>query len=286
MIKMLKLNTVLLRQRRHFLAPKFASKQIKAISTVGTLLGALLLLGNAGMAGAQEEEGPSGPLDPATFSSTLTFTSDYAFRGTTFSASEPAIQGSFDWGYGPWFAGAWASSLINQDVDKDFNALRGGANMEIDYYFGWADSVGGVDLMVMPLVYTFPGQDSSGARDDTTFELWTSAGYTVGIVNLGLEINWAPDEYFDNGDSSLYYKGKVGVTLPMDFGIDVGYGYTDIGDNNDFFADDYAHVEVGLTKALLGFDLDLRYHDNLDEDKIGDNFALESEVVFSISRSM
>ncbi len=282
MIRMLKFNAGFVRQRKHSLSVK----KMRVNPTVVSLCSALLLLGSAGTSWAQEEEGPSGPLDPASFSSTLTFTTNYTFRGTTFSNNEPAIQGSFDWGYGPWFVGAWATSIIEQDVDQNFNPLEGGANMEIDYYFGWADSVGGVDLMVMPLVYTFPGQDSSGARDDTTFELWTSAGYTVGIVNLGLEINWVPDEYFDNGDSSIYYKGKVGVTLPLDFGIDVAYGYTDIGDNNDFFADDYAHVEVGLTKALLGFDLDLRYHDNLDEDKIGENFALESELVFSIARSM
>ncbi len=219
--------------------------------------------------------------DVENFSATLTFTTDYTFRGTTFSDGDPAIQGSFDWGSGPWFAGAWATSLIPQ-------AANGvGGTMEIDYYFGWADAFGGVDFMVMPLFYTFPGQNDAG-RDDFTFELWTSAGYgfanAPGSPYVNFEFNWSP-EYFENGDDSLYYRLSAAFTLPQGFGIDAGYGYTDIGDKNDFFADDYGHWDLGVTKSVLGFDFDLRYHDNADVDKIGKGFAIDSDFVFSVSRS-
>jgi len=160
--------------------------------------------------------------------------------------------------------------------------------MEIDYYFGWADAVGGVDLMVMPLFYTFPGQDSDGARDDFTFELWTSAGMgfdnVPGAPYVTLAANWS-DEYFQNGDDALYTSIAVAFSLPEGFGIDFLWGHQDIGDTNDFFLTDYDHYSVGLTKSAAGFDFDVRYHDNEKEDEIGVGFALDQEMVFTVSRS-
>lgn len=251
---------------------------------LGSVLGAALLAGST-VAVADDM------FAAENFSSTLTFTTNYTFRGTTFSNDEAAIQGSFDWGNGAWFAGAWASSLVDQDTTAGFAALKGGATMEVDYYFGWADNVGGFDLMVMPLWYTFPGQDSGTSRDDTTFELWTSAG--IGFDNLPgtpyvtLSANWS-NEYFDNGDDSLYTSLAVAFALPGGFGLDFLYGHQDVGGvgENDFFADDYSHYAVGLTKSAAGFDFDVRYHDNNDEDDIGkDSFALGGDVVISVSRS-
>lgn len=45
-------------------------------------------------------------LDADNFAGTVTLTTDYMFRGISFSNSEPALQGSFDWSYGNFFAGA------------------------------------------------------------------------------------------------------------------------------------------------------------------------------------
>ncbi len=244
---------------------------------LGSVLGAALLAGSTVVVADDMFAAEN-------FSSTLTFTTDYTFRGTTFSDNDPAIQGSFDWGNGAWFAGAWASSTNATDGD----GLSG--TMEIDYYFGWADNVGGVDLMVMPLWYTFPGQETSGSRDDTTFELWTSAG--MGFDNLPgtpyvtFSANWS-DAFFDNGDSSLYTSLAVAFALPGGWGFDVLYGHQDVGGTgeNDFFADDYSHWNAGLTKSAAGFDFDVRYHDNDDVSTIGEGFAKDGEVEFTVSRS-
>ncbi len=45
------------------------------------------------------------------FSATLSMTTEYVFRGQSFSGEEPAIQGSFDFSRGNFFAGVWGSSL-------------------------------------------------------------------------------------------------------------------------------------------------------------------------------
>ncbi len=256
-------------------------KKLSALFIAGSML-----MGNMGSVMAEDD---GGILAAGNFSATMTFTSDYVFRGTTFSDEDPALQGSFDWGYGAWFAGAWGSSTNATDG----NGL--GGTLEIDYYAGWADSVGGFDLMVMPLVYTFPGQEDSDPRDDFTFELWTSIGRGIGnfpgAPYVNLEFNYSP-EFFDGGDDAYYIRPSIAFTLPGDFGLDIGYGYQDVGGvasatnkGNEFFADDYSHVDVGLTKSALGFDFDLRYHDNFDEDVIGAEFASESQIQISVSRS-
>ncbi len=238
------------------------------------------VLSLTGIHSALAEDG--GALAAENFSSTLTFTSNYTFRGTTFSDGDPAIQGSFDWGHGAFFAGAWGSST----------AANEGSTFEIDVYAGWADNVGGFDLMVMPLIYTFPGQRTS-KREDFTFELWTSIGRSLegvpGSPYVNVEFNWSP-ELFDNGDNTFYIRPSIGLTLPNDFGIDAGYGYQDIGDKNDFFGEDYSHIDVGITKSIVGFDLDLRYHHNFKHDELDafigvSGFALDSEIVFTVARS-
>ncbi len=235
------------------------------------------VLSLTGIHSALAEDG--GAFAAENFSATLTFTTDYAFRGTSFNDRDPAIQGSFDWGHGAFFAGVWGTSYYPADLANN--------GLEIDFYAGWADSVGGFDLMIMPLLYTYPAQSS---RDDFTFELWTSIGRGLegvpGSPYVNVEFNWSP-EFFDNGDNAFYIRPSIGLTLPNDFGIDAGYGYQYVGgkNNNDFFLDDYSHIDVGITKSALGFDLDLRYHHNFDEDVIGPGFAYDHEVVFSISRS-
>ncbi|EGH00181.1 hypothetical protein imdm_1706 [gamma proteobacterium IMCC2047] len=79
----------------------------------------------------------------------------------------------------------------------------------------------------------------------------------------------------------------VAFALPGGWGLDFLYGDQDVGGtaSNDFFVDDYSHVQVGVTKSAAGFDFDIRYHDNDDASTIGKGFAKDSEVEFTVSRS-
>ena len=229
-------------------------------------------------------------LDENNFSATLTFRTNYVFRGTSFSGNEGTIQGSFDWTYGNWFVGVFGSSLDNQNQDRNFNKLGIGGEFELDYILGYANSFNGFDWMIMPVIYTYPGQDAIGARNDTTLEVFTSISRqlenVVGSPVVKFEFSWSP-EYFEHADRSLYYRGSIALTLANEFGLDFGYGYTDIGETNDFFVVSYSHWDIGLTQSALGFDFDLRYHDTSsnDEQALGVGFALDSEIVFSITRN-
>jgi len=230
---------------------------------LGSVMGAALLAGS-GAALADN------PLAAENFSSTLTYTSDYTFRGATASGGNAAMQGSFDWGQGAFFAGVWGS---NTDTGE-------GANLEVDVYFGWADNVAGFDLMVMPIWYTYPDTSESFKGDFETFEIWTSAGMGFDnvpgtpYVTLGLDFS---NDYFSLGNS-VHATLNTAFTFG-DFGIDATYGNLEMDD-----ADNYSYYNVGVSTSAAGFGFDLRYHDTSDEAKIG-SLALDSEAVFTVSRS-
>jgi len=213
------------------------------------------------------------PLAAENFSSTLTFTSDYTFRGDTASAGNAAMQGSFDWGQGAFFAGVWGSNTATAED----------ANLEVDVYFGWADNVGGFDLMVMPIWYTYPDTTEGFKDGSDTFEIWTSAGMGFDnvpgapYVTLGLDVS---NDYFSSGES-LHATLNAAFTVG-DFGIDATYG--DMSFDEDSVSD-YSYYNVGISTSAAGFGFDLRYHDTSDEDDTLFGTALEGETVLSVSRS-
>jgi len=214
------------------------------------------------------------PFAAENFSSTLTFATDYTFRGDTANSGNAAIQGSFDWGQGAWFAGVWGSNT---------DTLVTGESLEIDVYFGWADNVSGFDLMVMPIWYTYPDTTEGFKDGSDTFEIWTSAGMGFDnvpgapYVTLGLDFS---NDYFSSGDS-IHATLNAAFTVG-DFGIDATYGDMSFDDDS---VSDYSYYNVGISTSAAGFGFDLRYHDTSDEDDTLFGAALEGETVLSVSRS-
>ena len=282
---------------------------------IPTILALLLFLGYGGGASAE------GAFAKENFSNTITLTSDYVFRGLSFTSQDPALQGSFDWGMGSWYAGIWGS-----------NIELANSSLELDYYVGYANSTaGGLDYDLMLVYYNFPSAEDSGFETDQ-WEFWGTFGYTIGSAYLGLFAAYSPDFTLEDGDG-YYIKGSLALSLPNDMGIDFGVGYQDVeGDKTtgssgayctrvddelvaaaSELTDDqnmvvtpavdqvlateeslcsgysYTHWEVGLTKSVGGFDLDLRYHSTDEDDDLEDFWAgdenIDDRIVFTISRS-
>jgi len=272
-------------------------KNFKAMCLAGLL--AVGCMGNA----VAEEDG--GPFATENFSATLTFTSDYVFRGISFSDSLPALQGSFDWGYGNWFAGWWSSSLADTDGS--------GYELESDFYAGYANSFAGFDWWVMPIYYHFWGFDDddfalatgtpTADLDEDVFEVWVDVTRSFADAPLSPSFHllyaYTPDYFFESGDGH-YVKGDITLSLPAGFSLNAGYGVQtvdggDYGDPSVFGTGGwtYGHWEVGLSRDFLGFGLDLRYHDTSDDEFTDDlvtDFLVTPEnsddrLVFTISRS-
>jgi uncharacterized protein (TIGR02001 family) len=219
----------------------------------------------------------SGIAGAGEFSSTITATSDYDFRGVSLSAKDPALQASVDWAAdNGFYVGAWASNI---DYGSEFDG-----DIELDLYGGYAwETSGGLAFDVGGVWYTYPGSSSTSSKSkiEDYPELW--AGISYGVFELK---QWWAIDYGGGSDDGLYTEGNLSFELPANFtlGVHAGYNYGDAFDGFEYF--DYA-VSVGYT--LGNFDLELKYTgtDLSGEDKIKDDvFNTEPRLIFSVSTTL
>lgn len=227
----------------------------------------ILLVGLLGVAGAAQ----------AQFSSTVTATSDYDFRGVSLSAKDPALQASLDYAFGEtgFYVGAWASNIdYGSDVD---------GSLEVDLYAGYDGTINDDTGWTAGVVwYTYPGSSNSATKVkiDAYPELW------AGINYKGLELKqWYAIEY-DGSNDALYTEANYTFELPQNFylSLHAGYNYGDAFDGFEYL--DYS-AAVGVNVGQFTLELKFTGTDNSGEDKITDDvFNNEGRVLFSVSTTL
>lgn len=133
------------------------------------------------------------------FSANIGVVSDYRFRGLSYSDRDPAIQGGIDVSHkSGLFAGTWASSIADY----------GGANVELDFYGGYAGSAAGLDYSFTFLGYVYPG-----GHGVNYYELKGAVGKTIGPASVELALFWVPDQDSYPGDN-IYTSISADVGVP------------------------------------------------------------------------
>lgn len=219
---------------------------------IGSLiLGAALIIGLALPAKANDNQ--------VSLSAIATLTTDYIFRGVSYSGQEPAVQAEFDLAYGIFYAGMWGSN-----VDLGGTPFGGSvATLEIDYYAGIAPTWQGINFDIAGLYYTYPGAyDPAGNFD--YFELKTGASYTFNeALTLGVANFWSPDYSGGVGDSDALelsaeyaFSGKLfNFFLPS---VSGGIGWQWFSDLDS----DFTYWNTGLTLGFMEhWSADIRYWD-------------------------
>jgi len=214
----------------------------------------------------------SGVAGAGEFSSTVTATSDYDFRGVTQTSGDPAIQASLDYGFDSGlYVGAWASNVDFGDCCDE--------SVELDLYVGWAGGdEEGLTWDVGGVYYLYPG------TDDLDYpEIWVGVAY--GIFDAKLWYSW---DFFALDESAYYLEGNLSIPLPRDFGLVVHAGYSD-GDafNADILGGSYFDYKIGVTKTWGNFDFELAWVDGSDWEELNDTpddiLSSDGKVVFSVS---
>ena len=263
------------------------------------LIGGVLLSGTAVVqADAFAEEN---------FSASVWLTSDYIFRGQSFSDDDPAVQASLDWGYGSWYAGVWGSSLELAGYDSD-GTSPGFSTIEFDFYVGHADSIGAIDYDAMLIYYWFP--NDRGSLEADVLEFWLTLSHTFADMSMSPTVGvfgaYSPDATLEDGDS-IYGKVFLALDLGNGFGLDFAAGVTEVdGDDTSgssgafctpatddtpaILCDGYGftHWEVGLSTTVKGFGVDLRYHDTNEQSSHvafwGGTENIDDRIVLTVSR--
>lgn len=230
------------------------------------------LMGLALLAGAAAASAGSAS---AEVSANATLTSDYVFRGISQSDGGPAIQGSFDFAQGNFYAGVWGSNV-------DFG--DGSASVELDAYVGVTPTTGPVNWDLSVVGYFYPNADDPAGNFDY-FE--GIAGASIDLseqVTVGAKVAYTP-EYFGETGNGIYYELNGAFKVNDAFSLSAAYGQQDVDD----FGGSYDTWNLGGAYAVHGFTIDLRYHDTNDAFENGyvvDESNSNSRVVLTIGREL
>ena len=187
----------------------------------------------------------------AEFTGYAVLTTDYVFRGVSFSDGDAAAQlggdVAFDTGI---YLGAWASTV---DLTSEFGSQR---DLQIDYYLGYGlDLTNKWSVGANVVSYNFPGAE--GRFDYDYFEYSLTSNYND---RVWFEYSYSPD-IFHTGSSTqnfdLYSEWQPGGELT----IGAGVGYYDV---SNLISSGYTYWQLGVTHPLGAVDVDLRYFDTSD----------------------
>lgn len=221
------------------------------------------------------------------WSATFGGTTDYVFRGISFTNERPAIQGSIDMSYGIFYAGAWASNIDG----------LGYSPWELDLYAGITPSFATIDWDFGIVGYLYPSAETSAAKGGGDFEyveLKAAASKEI-VSNLtaGVTFWYTPDQLDNNGgyaetysiEGTLSYAlPQMGVFSPSISGM-VGYSSDESGTQSAFGVDDYVYWNAGVSVDVEKFSMDLRYWDTDIDAGFAENSA-DERVVFTAKVSL
>ncbi len=176
-------------------------------------------------------------------SGTVTFTNDYRFHGITQTAGDAAVQGSVDLAFDNGaFAGVWGS---NVDFGDD-------ANLEIDYYGGYAGSLTDeLGYAVTLFYFQYPGYD---AADIDFFEVDLQLFYKGATLTYAI----APD-YVNSGEDGNYLAldYSMGITDQVNLDLHAGHSFGNYWDGFDIGG--YSDFSVGVSTSFSGLDISAAY---------------------------
>lgn len=148
-----------------------------------TLLNSLILAAVTLPAVALAEDAAPAPASP--FTSNVSLTNNYLYRGISQSGAKPAIQGGFDYANANGFyAGVWGSSIswlsdnqLSGAPTTASNAANSG--LELDTYAGYKNTFAtdyGYDVGF--LRYNYPGTYTTASTKGDTNELYAKLSYS------------------------------------------------------------------------------------------------------------
>lgn len=214
--------------------------------------------------------GAAAQADEFGYSVTLGATTDYVFRGISLSDENPEAQGSIDFTYGQFYAGAWASGVEGTNFEP----------WELDLYVGWKPVLGQVTFDFGIIGYLYPSAPNAG--DYIEFKAAASTEI-IKSLTAGVTFYYAPEQ--DNYVEAYAVEGALAYALPQ-MGIFTptisgGVGYTEADSGSGFFLgfDDYTYWNAGFALGVEKLTMDFRYYDtDLDDGLADERFVFTAKV--------
>jgi len=188
------------------------------------------------------EDAPAAPASP--FSTNVSLTNNYLYRGITQSGANPALQGGFDYaGASGIYVGTWGSSI---SWLGDAGIPRSG--LELDTYGGYKGAAGPVSYDVGYLRYNYSGAFAKYVTKADTNEVYGAVTYSI----LTAKLSYSLGDLFGFVASAGSTYADLTVAYPIgDSGYTLGahYGKQSVhGTGNDIYT--YSDYKASVTKDL------------------------------------
>ncbi|MBF0154712.1 MAG: hypothetical protein HQL64_13305 [Magnetococcales bacterium] len=228
-----------------------------------------------------------------TFTSNVSLTSDYVWRGISQSNRSPAIQGGFKVAHElGFYASVWGS---NVDFGNGATTVDGGLpHLEMDLTGGFTKEFpNGVSIDLGLLHYNYPG--SSRQLGANFNEYYFGLGYKLMGVGLSTKYSYSPDYTGSTNaagvltadQSASYIEGQADYEFPFKIKGLAHYGYS----FGDYFrvpgsSRGYGDYRLGLTKELVGLDFGLNLYgtDGNGKNYVGTPRLAAKRLVLSVSK--
>ena len=202
---------------------------------------------------ASTSTGASGP------SATISLTSDYVFRGISFTDG-PALQGSIDYAFANGaYVGSWTS---NYDFDTE-------TKQELDFYVGYSHKLNDLlSVTTNAFRYTFIDEH---VLDYNEYNI----GLTYRFINTKI---WHASNYGGSNGDANYYEIGYDATLPNEYALSLRAGHstfaTEIGIN------DYTDFVIAINKKFGRFSSSIQLSDT-DESQFADREKARAVIAVS-----
>jgi len=212
---------------------------------------------------------------PVDLSATVTWTSDYIFRGITQNDGKPALQAGVtaDHDSGA-FVGLWGSEI-------DFG---GDADYEIDVFAGFGNAVdlgfGELDYSAGAYYYWYPGENELNY-----LEVGLDLGYGLGPADLVGAVYYSP-EVSDAIGGWWYLAGGTSVTIGGPVSLFGNVGWTICENSCGYDKDDEETVvdwNLGVALALDPVTVEVVYIDTDIPNRPGNELALDGSFVVNVT---
>lgn len=232
-------------------------------------LGFLLLL----EAGGARAEGPEAWLADA-WSAEAALTSDYVYRGQSFSDGGPAFQASARWEnagaarLGGLHADAWLSSI-------DFGA-GDPTDAEASLTVGYETAAGRLQFDGGVTYISYVNAPHGGTYDYA--EIYGAASAPLGAGALTAEIHYTP-RYSGDAGPALFTDLAASWPVNEIVSVDAAAGHAHL---DPAAGADYFYWQLGLTAHAGSVSFDIRYHDHTQP---GCTRACAGRVALTVAKS-
>jgi uncharacterized protein (TIGR02001 family) len=193
------------------------------------------------------------------YSITISGTSDYMFRGISFTNSDPAFQPFIEFTYGKPDL-TWYLDFGGSNIADPYGPF------EVDVYAGVRPVTGPINWDLGVLYYTYPNNSLVGTEGDyLEFKIAASitpfTNFTTGVTGY-----YTPDQGINYGETwtvegnAAYTLPNIAMFTPVVSGV-VGYTHGTNGAECYCSTDGYVYWNAGVKLSVDKYFMDFRYWD-------------------------